>query len=217
MATDRRSETSSSEEDGLRELEEILVREAKQERMTPGGGVEAFTPEVADRIRQGLLKHDETRQRLRVAQKVLGLRGQSFPELLRALRESARISVADAASILRTDVATVRRIESGETDPFGLAPEFVVSVMEVYSIGFSALAESLKFFVAQRAKAAGLGALAARTTKAGVSDLERTMRDVAGVLAEEDGDVAKAQIPTGFLEEVRQVLERWGRDDLLDA
>jgi transcriptional regulator with XRE-family HTH domain len=217
MGNDRRSETISPEDDGLRELEDILVREPKSGYAAPAPEGEPSAGDVAERVRQGVLKQDQTRQQLRAARKALGSQARAFPDLLRALREAARLSPEDIAAALRTNVADVRRIENGEIDAFTLAPEFVASVMEVFSIGYGALTESLKYLVARRAKASGLGTLAARSTNAGVSDLERALHDVAGILAEEDGDVAKARVPDRFLEEIRQVLDRWGRDDLLRA
>lgn len=217
MGNDRRSETSSPEDDGLRELEDILVREPKSGYAAPAPEGEPSAGDVAKRVRQGVLKQDQTRQQLRAARKALGSQARAFPDLLRALRETARLSPEDIAAALRASVADVRRIENGEIDAFTLAAEFVASVMEVFSIGYGALTESLRYLVARRAKASGLGTLAARSTNAGVSDLERALHDVAGILAEEDGDVAKAQVPDRFLEEVRQVLDRWGRDDLLRA
>jgi transcriptional regulator with XRE-family HTH domain len=221
MGHDRRAGTKTPDEASLRELEDILIQAAEDGDLEILIGdelremeTEPVSAEIVARIRAGVQHQDQMRQKLSAARRALGADIRAFPDVLRAAREAAQATLADVAAALHTSAANVRRIESAEVDIQSLAPEFVAKVMELFTITCEQLAESVRYLIARRSKAAGLGALAARAPKAGARDLERALHDVAGMLAEEDGDISKTTVPEEFLAEVRRVLRRWGRDDL---
>jgi hypothetical protein len=143
--------------------------------------------------------------------------GRAFPELLQTLRGHAGISleeVATARTLLR-DI-DLPALEDDTLDVLQMPSDVIVALMEEFSISLRVLENSLKRLIAQRRTRSALGTSLRRTAGDLAPELlEKAMRDVADVVAQKKGTVRDVDLPKGFLDRIRRLLIRWGREDLL--
>jgi hypothetical protein len=212
---DKRPEPSSDDQE-LRELEDVLGNLADTGALDEcPEDAPPLPSSAAERLLQKIRAQDDLRGRLRAAHAKVNRTGCSFEALIRDVREQAGVSLEDAARAARIKRAELLRIEDGSADLLQLAPETIVSLMEVFFIRLPLFEESLKRSLAARRARAGLSTPVARATNAEARDLERAMQDMAEFFAEESSTPSAVVFPAEYIGRIKTALERWGRTDLL--
>ncbi len=213
-----RNRSSGAEERKLRVLERRL-KEIVAESEWPDDDTKERQEEEPDlpreraqRILAGVRARQRQRQKFEKIRRELPAERMPFPQLIAALRERAALSVAEAARNAQVAVEELRQLEKGAVSPFEISPESVAGIAEAFWIPLPVLEASLGR-VGEPADAAeaplaraGRGRDAAAAKRVAVEDMRAFFAARRAV---------KANVPPGYIEKVRGVLERRGLTALL--
>ncbi len=214
-----RNRSPEAEERKLRALEQDL-----KEIVAAGDWPESETRERPEEEDGGLAepraKHiladvrarREQRQKLEKIRRELPAERMSFSQLIAALREGAALSLTEVARNARVKVEELRQLEKGVVSPFEVSPESIAGVAEAFWIPLSVLELSLGQ-VGEPADAAEAPLARAGRGRDVAAAKQAAVEDMRGFFAARRA--VKANVPPGYMEKIRGVLERRGVTALL--
>jgi transcriptional regulator with XRE-family HTH domain len=175
-----------------------------------------LSPEVGERMWKRIRARSAIADRFRRCPGRSQADGLSFPDLLRALRTKAGVSIDEAAKAIRLKPGDVSALEEGRKDPFKVSADVVANLMEVYWLPIALVAQSLRQVLAAQAVRHEFSGVSARSSE-GIAeeDYERAFRDIASHVAKGRGADEKVELPADFLKALRRALQQRGRSDLL--